>query len=315
MEYRCEDLPRYGVVLLPPSSPEYAGLLADIQNRLANPVAGSAPQAPDFEDRSAPTMILCNRSQTAIAAVSWIWKFELDTGRSTSSSVSAAGVPSVLAPFGLDERMRKLYGYWQVILPGSKRGIRGSSMFGDNTDVRPPHPDELWKGGGFGVGGGSRGPLGPLKSVTLALDGVFFRDGGFAGPDTLNTFDRLTAQVDAYLQVAKIARDGHNQGVTPAMIITQIEVVTGPDRGPAPPPPPGPLRPGTVVKPIEVVTDPDRGPAPPPPQGIRGDLRQDKLRNLARQIAMMRRQGMGDDQVVYSLMSWTETPLPNFHKL
>jgi len=30
---------------------------------------------------------------------------------------------------------------------------------------------------------------------------------------------------------------------------------------------------------------------------------------------MMRRQGKGDDQVVYSLMSWTETPLPNFHKL
>jgi hypothetical protein len=317
MEYLCEDLPRYGVVLLPPSSPDYAGLLADIQNRLAKPVPGSAPQLPDSEDPSAPTMILCNRSQTAIAAVSWIWKFELDTGRSTRSS--AAGVPSLLAPFGLDERVRKLYGYWQVVLPGSKRGIRGSSMFGDNTDVRPPQPDELWTGGGFGVGGGSRGPLGPLKSVTLVLDGVFFLDGGFAGPDTLNNFDRLTAQVDAYLQVAKIARDGHNRGLTPATIFAQIEVVTGPVRGPAPPPPPEPPPPGTIVKQIEIVAGPapppPGGPAPAPPPGGRGNFHQDKLRNLTMQIAMMRRQGMGDDQVVYSLMSWTETPLPSFHKL
>jgi len=287
MEYLCEDLPRYGAVLLPPSSPEFVGLLADIQNRLAKPVPGSAPQLPDFEDPSAPTMILCNRAPSAIAAVSWIWTFELDTGRSMRSSVSAVGVPSLLAPFGLDERMRKLYGYSQVVLPGSKRGIRGSSMFGDNTDVRLPRPDELWTGGGFGVGGGSRGPLGPLKSVTLALDGVFFADGGFAGPDTLYTFDRLTAEVDAYLQVAKIALDGHNQGLTPETIFTQIEVVTGPDRGLAPPPPPG----------------------------ARGDFRQDKLRNLATQIGLMRRHGMGDDEVVYLLMSWTETPLPRFRKL
>ena len=66
---------------------------------------------------------------------------------------------------------RKLYGYWHVILPGSKRRIRGSSMFGDNTDVGPPQPDELWKGGVVGAGGGRR-PLGPLKSITLALDGT-----------------------------------------------------------------------------------------------------------------------------------------------
>src|SRR5260370_3188490 len=198
MEYRCEDLPRYGVVLLSPSSSEYAALLADIQKRLANPLPGSAPQLPDFEDPAAPTMILCNHSQTAIAALAWIWKFELETGRSTGSSVSTAGVPSVLAPFGLDERMRALYGYWHVILPGSKRGIRGSSMFGDNTDVRPPQPDELWIGGGVGGGGGSRRPLGLLKSVTLALDGVFFLDGGLAGPDTLHNFDRMTADVHAH---------------------------------------------------------------------------------------------------------------------
>lgn len=126
-------------------------------------------------------MIVYNRSQIAIAAMSWIWRFEPETGRSTGSSVMTAGTP-LLKPFGLDAGLRKLYGYWHVILPGSRRGIRGNSMFGDNTDARPPEPGELWTGGSFGLGAGSGHPLGPLKSVTLVLDGVFFIDGGFAGP-------------------------------------------------------------------------------------------------------------------------------------
>jgi hypothetical protein len=233
-------------------------------------------------------MILRNHSQEAIAALSWIWKFELETGQSTRSSVTILGVPSILAPFGLDERILKLHGYWNVILPGSKRGIRGGSMFGDNTDVRPPQPDELWKGGGVGRGGGSRRLPGPLKSVTLAVDGVFFLDGGFAGPDTLQNFDRITVDVDAHLRVAEIAQDGYNRGLSPAVIFTQIEAVTGLDPRPAQPSPPSP--------------------------GGEWDLRQDRLRNLASQIGMMRQHG-DDDRVIYRLMSWAETPLPNFREL
>src|SRR5580692_4144818 len=156
VEYRCEDLPAFGVVLAPPSSPEYTGLLADIQKRLNNPIPGSAPQLDFGDDPSAPTMILCNRSQTPIAAVSWIWKFETDSGRPSGTSVLVSGNPSVLTPFGLNKHTRTLYAYWHVILPGSKRFIRGNRMFGDNTDVRPPQPDELWKGSGFGAGSGSR---------------------------------------------------------------------------------------------------------------------------------------------------------------
>jgi hypothetical protein len=289
MEYRWEDLPAYGVVLVPPSSPEYAGFLADIQKRLETPIPGSAPQFDFGDDPSAPTMILCNCSQTPIAALSWIWKFETDAGRPSGTSVLVSGNPSVLTPFGLDEYTRTLYAYWHVILPGSKRFIRGSRMFGDNTDVRPPHPDELWKGGSvFGAVGGTRRLVGPLKSVTLALDGVFFLDGSFAGPDALYNFDRVTAYVEAHLQVAKIARDGHNQGLSPAVIFPRIEAVTGPDRG---------------------------LPPPPPPQGEKEDFLQVSMRRLASEISMMRQNGVGDDRVIYLLMSWTETPLPNFHKL
>jgi hypothetical protein len=74
----------------------------------------------------------------------------------------------------------------------------------------------------------------PVAAINLALDGVFFVDGGFAGPDTLHNFDRFTAEVNARLEVAKIARDGHNRGLAPAAIFEKIEAATGPDRGLAP---------------------------------------------------------------------------------
>jgi hypothetical protein len=99
----------------------------------------------------------------------------------------------------------------------------------------------------------------------------------------------VTADVDARVEVAKIAREGHNQGLSPAEIFAQIEAVTGPDRGPAPPPPPLPSR--------------------------AGDFLPDSLQNLASQIGMMRQHGGDDDRVIYLLMSWAETPLPNFYKL
>jgi hypothetical protein len=37
MEYRVEDLPRHGVILLPPSSPEFTPLLADSSAALQTP--------------------------------------------------------------------------------------------------------------------------------------------------------------------------------------------------------------------------------------------------------------------------------------
>ncbi len=275
-------------MLVPPSSPEYGALLVDIEIRLANSLRGSPPKTPQPEDSGAPTMILRNVSQTAIAAVSWIWKFELETGQSTSASMSSGGGTSLLLPFGLDERLCKLYSYWHVILPGSKRLIRGLDWLGDNTDVRPPQPDEYWNGNSIGFRAGPH-RLGPLKAAALMLDGVFFVDGGFAGPDTLRTFDRVTADVEAHVEVAKAARESYNQGLSPAEIVKQIEGVTGPDRGPAPP--------------------------PRPPSNRTADFRSYSLRHLASSISLMRQHTGDDDHVISRLMSWTGTPLPHFRRL
>jgi hypothetical protein len=84
-----------------------------------------------------------------------VWRFETVTGRSYRHSCGMLSVQSLLLSFGRSEdSLLKLFGYWHTILPGSKRYLSESGMVGDNTDVRPPTPDEKWRGGGIAGGGG-----------------------------------------------------------------------------------------------------------------------------------------------------------------
>src|SRR5689334_24160312 len=81
MEMVCEDLPAYGVILVPPDSPEYDVLLADIERRVASPVPVGPPLPErarpriDPEDR-ATSAILVNRARAGIASIYQIWTFQ-----------------------------------------------------------------------------------------------------------------------------------------------------------------------------------------------------------------------------------------------
>src|SRR5215475_13162597 len=92
----------------------------------------------------------------------------------------------------------------------------------------PPATDEVWVGGvvcGRG-GGGRRQRL--IHRVTLTLDGVFFVDGGFAGPNRKHLWEQVVHTADIHIQVANIAREGHREGISPERILAEIESITGP---------------------------------------------------------------------------------------
>lgn len=125
MEFLCEDLPQHGLVLVPPSSPEYDPLLAEIQRRLDQPPDGAPPIPEEFRprisDADRPTSaILLNRSPKTIAAMQAVWRFVTVTGRSYRHSRGMLSAQSLLLPFGRSEDLLKLFGYWHTILPGSK---------------------------------------------------------------------------------------------------------------------------------------------------------------------------------------------------
>jgi hypothetical protein len=183
--------------------------------------------------------ILVNRSQHGIAAIQQLWTFEHENGR--TSSILSGGSTPVLLPFGIREKLLALYRYWHVIFPGSKRYLTANgNPVGDNSDMRPPEPDEIWPGG-IASGCAGRGhSRGPLRKVTLTLDGVFFDDGGFAGPNREGLWDRTVLQADAHLRVAEIVRQRRDDGNSTEKIFAEIETVAGPMSAHPPPPPPPP---------------------------------------------------------------------------
>jgi hypothetical protein len=296
MEFHCEDFPQHGVVLVPPSSPEYDLLVEDIQRRIDHRVQGSPPLPESMsyriseQDRETSAIIL-NRSPNGIAAIQSVWSLQETNGRTYTASRGGGSNPSVLLPFGISGEGLRCCRYWNAILPGSKRYLNADGeQVGDNSDVRPPAPDEIWMGGVGGASGGRRRFRGPMKTVTLTLDGVFFDDGGFVGPNQKGLWEQIVFSAEAHLRLAKLAREGHDNGVAPRKILAGIENITGPatDFPPAPLPLRGAWTPETCVEAA--------------------------LQRLAWQIGMTRKH-QGDERTVHMLMAWGETRLPHFRKL
>jgi hypothetical protein len=199
----------------------------------------------------------------------------------------------LLLRFGRPDAHLALYSYWHTIFPGSKRYLGESGMVGDNTDVRPPAPDEEWRGGmrTGGGRGGNRREL--LRQMTLALDGVFFLDGEFVGPNTEKLYEQTVADAEAHRIVGRIAREGHDRGRRPAEILADIERVTGP----------APERPTMNLALRNAGASPE-------------DFLREALQTVAYHLAMRRRfpRAPDEDQMVLMVMAWNDTVLPHFRK-
>ncbi|MGA3187027.1 MAG: hypothetical protein ABSF22_07925 [Bryobacteraceae bacterium] len=90
MEFHCEDFPQFGVVLVPPSDPEYDRLLVDIE-RHVGPVDGRDGEF---------SAILINRSQHGIAAIQPMWTFEEVNGRTHRMSLAEGRIQPSFFPSG-----------------------------------------------------------------------------------------------------------------------------------------------------------------------------------------------------------------------
>jgi hypothetical protein len=303
VNFLYEDLARHGVVLVPPSArDDYDRHLADIQRRANAPVEGFPPLPESLRPRIIPeerptSAILLNRSAKSIVGLHVVWRFKTENGWSFGHSRGMLSPKGLLLPFYRQtESTIKLYTYWQTIFPSSKRYLGESGLVGDNTDVRPPGDDEKWRGGIVAGGGGGAGSSvrDPIRQVTLVLDGVFFLDGEFVGPDSEKMFEETVADAEAHRIVARIAKDGHYKGLSPAEILAQIVKATGvaPDRPPMPPN----FRNATAT--VE-------------------DFRAAALQNIAYELGIGKRfqQGSNDEQTVFAIISWYDVVLPNFRKV
>lgn len=287
----CEDLARYGAVLIPPPAAEYFELLADIERRLHNRPVGAPPVEVDAID-TAGSAILLNRSDVAIASMAYIWSFPGRAGRIFPHRCLPGTNPSVLLPFGLDHRGRKFGSFWNTIFPTSKRLLTCHGLLlGDNTDVRQAEADELWQGGFFCMSGGSR--TDDWKPLKLTLDGVFFIDGGFAGLNRLGAWEHTVFAAQAYVECGTLAREGRKKGMPAAEFFARVQALTG-QVGEDPPIPP---RPSLESK-------------PPDPEPIRKHERR-----LAGWRVLSMRMHLGEEAVIDRIEAWVDAPVPKFHRL
>lgn len=291
MPVTCADLAQYGVALVPPSTTEYFELLADIEQRLRSRPEGSPPiddatLSRISEHDTSGSAILLNKAKVAIASLAYEW--------SNTMTVLPGTNPSVLLPFGLDERTRKFDAYWNTIFPGSKRlMVCDGSSYGDNTDVRPPGEDELSRGRGWWsvIAGRLQAETKPEK---LTLDGVFFVDGGFAGPNRLGSWEQTVFAADGYVACASLAREARRNGTAPAEFFAQITAFTG-------------------------QTD-DRRMPPLPPRFEESEpidpepIRRRELQMVGRQ-ALHLRKSLGEEVAMKRIEGWASVAAPKFHKL
>lgn len=286
----CEDLAYCGVFLIPPGGPEYQALVADIEKRDSGRRFVHEAGTFDITRDHQLAVALLNSANQAIASIAYFWHVRLPDDRVVSHGFQPGANPSILLPFGLTARSKRFHRYWNCIFPGSKRLIRfRGGMVGDNTDVRPPEPDELsestfW----LGLGSPPRRGEQPIKFV---LDGVFFEDGSFAGPNQLGSWEHTVAAAEMCRELGELARDAQTRKTGASEFFEQVRVLSGHSEGEGHPPP------------------------PPPSLAGRGEiLREHERRVAGSRIHEMRRE-MADELVMRQVAEWADIVFPPFRRL
>jgi hypothetical protein len=298
MRFHCEDLAENGVILVPHDSLAFQPLCSDIRRHIETPPPGSPPpiagEGPDLPGEDDPaSAILWNHSGKPISAFTLIWRYGEKGSEATTSGTHVFGVgysPSLLLPFGLPEHRRAFETYWHTILPHSKRYLDRNRVLGTNADVRPPAPDEQWKGGVMRWGG-TRPPrqLVGVDRVTLILDAAFFSTGECLGPDTKQLWERVVVDAEMHQEIATVARRGVEAGFDVEQILADIEQITAVGGHPPPPPP------------------------PPSGQMERIRFRERARWRLADTISHMRT-NLGNDKTVAVISDWVDAEVPKYRR-
>ena len=260
MQFLCEDLRHAGVVLTP-SSPTQATLV----NLSGKPIAEWA--------------LKCE--------IEWLRQQEGGGGKRVTGGV----IPSLMLPFGMTKDWQARTTYWNAILPGSKRLVSCNplKLTGDNRDVRQPTLEERWRGSTFSMEGGHREPEPDwqtrARSTKLVLDGVFFADGEFAGPNECQLWEKVIYLAEVYQSVAQTARKLYEAGMEPAALLAEVEKITGKH-------------------------SPQNGPLHFRGKATAEEFRQDARSSLAGYLS--NRLDMEQDEIVSDLVGWADTVLPPY---
>jgi hypothetical protein len=143
-------------------------------------------------------------------------------------------------------------------------------------------------GDSFSMRGGSDSD--GSEPVKLTLDGVFFIDGGFAGPNHLWSWEATVFAAEAYLNCVALAQEARRQGTPPAEFFAKVQTLTGQMDERMPPPLHAPnLESGEPIRLYE-------------------------LQMVGSRVFDLRKR-LGDEAAIAAIEAWANASVPKFYKL
>jgi hypothetical protein len=191
VRFNVKDLRERGLEIVGPLDPSF-------DNRV-NTCVGSK-RAKDLQNLKPFTMFLVNHGKTDLVAYVLRWEFVRTNGIATTT-YNAYGQPGVL--MGYEVKQTSPAGKKHIIAPGKAR------LFSPLAPIDSDSDEGTGMGGGTYAGEASdidlssrnyeriKSDLPRLANITVSVDGAFFADGTFVGPNNSHLFETIKAEIDA----------------------------------------------------------------------------------------------------------------------
>lgn len=217
-----KDLPEHGLTIIGPSDPSFDALLA----------ARLKGESSEIMDNLKPfSFFVENKSKLMVVAYTIRWCFTKADGTNDCYVSSLTNPRALMDGENLPEEMIEQSG---KIKPNSTRFFSLLSLEGSGFISVPANPAEVEQ-----MKNGSTPDRGELlrrygaelskySDVTFEIDGAFFDDGSFVGPDTTGLFGRTKALIGAQYDVlTEITRGLSKPGKTKVDVFKDLEATAG----------------------------------------------------------------------------------------
>lgn len=222
----AKDLPEYGVTIVTPSDPDFDVLAAEHFKDLPADAADSIKPL---------SMLIRNKGKRTIVAHAIIWDCVDADGKSQRVKKIYANSEALTEAEDYSGTLLRP-GLGKTINPGATR------LFSLVTLPMSTRRDGPGGGGGGGISykraGQSEGDesdstenlmqassklLSKCVELIASIDGVFFDDGTFVGPDQAGLFDQIKTQAEAKNELRKEIKERLDQGTSADEIVKDLE--------------------------------------------------------------------------------------------
>lgn len=229
VRYNLKDLPEHGLTIITPSNPlfdsQMSALLGEADGELEKHVKAVKPFC----------IFLRNTSNQEVVAYKLKWELVDADGRAMtkfSSTINPAKLMGEESPADAGTGLE--------IRPNSARFLAWESALTSVLDARKydqgrPATVASQKRATFlaTLADATSRQLASIVAVTVSIDGAFFADGTFVGPDDENTFAEVQAYVESKHDLATLVEESLREGKSSASILEQL---SSDFAGHAPPP-------------------------------------------------------------------------------